>query len=305
MPVQIHHIRYVIAAVENGSFRRAASTLSVQESALSRRIGELEARLGVPLFVRNHCGVKPTEAGEQFVRRGRNALEQIQLALAEVRSGAKPLEGTLRIGIFSSLASGFLADLIRTFGAAYPNVQLAFTAANPAKQVAAVRRFELDIAFLTGTASWDGCEVQPLWSERVFVVLSDADPRGDAMTMHLPDLRNDRFIVTRAPPGEEIHDFLIQHLAALGHHPDIVRHDVGRDDLIQLVALGRGLTLTSEATIAAKAPGVRFLPLAEELLPFSAVWASRNENPALLLLLETARQLSLDAAYHPTAEPET
>ena len=66
-----------------------------------------------------------------------------------------------------------------------------------------------------------------------------------------------------------------------------------------------GLTLTSEATIAAKAPGFRFLPLADELLPFSAVWASRNENPALLLLLESARQLSLDAAYHPTAEPET
>jgi DNA-binding transcriptional LysR family regulator len=74
MPVQIRHIHFVIAAADYGSFRRAALALGVQESAISRRIRELEERLGTTIFVRSSCGVRLTRAGMQFVQRGRKAL---------------------------------------------------------------------------------------------------------------------------------------------------------------------------------------------------------------------------------------
>jgi DNA-binding transcriptional LysR family regulator len=83
LPIQVRHLNYVIAAADHGSFRRAAAALGVRESAVSRRIRDLEERLGAALFVRSHSGVQLTLAGRQFVDRGRKALSEIALAKTE------------------------------------------------------------------------------------------------------------------------------------------------------------------------------------------------------------------------------
>jgi hypothetical protein len=110
------------------------------------------------------------------------------------------------------------------------------------------------------------------------------------------DLRDGHFIVSEAEPGPEIHDYLVKHLADLGYHPSVERCSVGRDNLMKLVSLGRGLTLTSEATTGTAFPGVVYRPIQQETLPFSAVWSLRNHNPAFRRLLSMARLLSKKAA---------
>lgn len=110
--------------------------------------------------------------------------------------------------------------------------------------------------------------------------------------VNLGELAEDRFIVSEAPPGEEIRDYLVQRLAHLGHHPDIQQQSVGRDNLIRLVALNLGVTLTSEATISGQLPGISFVPLIEQSLPFCAVWSADNDNPALHRLLDIARSIN-------------
>lgn len=286
--IELRHVRYVIAAAEHGSFRKAAVALGVQESAISRRISDLEARLGTALFIRSHSGAHLTQAGMQFVKRGRKAMTQIIFAKSEVTAIGRGLNGKVSIGIFSSLASGFLSDLIQAFGARYGAIQMTFIEGNPAEHVAAVRRHELDVAFLTGTSQWQGCQCQQLWTERVFVVLPTNHPHAEHTEVQLADLGGESFIVSESAPGEEIHDYLVQRLAELGHHPDIQQQGVGRDNLMRLVALDRGLTVTSEATTAAQFPGVIFLPIVGEVLPFSAVWSPQNDNPAFRKLLELA-----------------
>ena len=66
----------------------------------------------------------------------------------------------------------------------------------------------------------------------------------------------------------------------------------GRDHILSLVALGRGLTLTSEATTVAQFPGITYRELADEVLPFSMVWSAQNDNPASRRLLSLARSLT-------------
>jgi hypothetical protein len=46
------------------------------------------------------------------------------------------------------------------------------------------------------------------------------------------DLRGEQLIVSEADPGPEIHDYLVKHLAKLGHHPNVERCGVGRDNLM-------------------------------------------------------------------------
>jgi hypothetical protein len=53
---------------EHLSFRRVATVLGVRQSAVSRRVRELEDELGVSLFERHHAGVRVTNAGARFLQ---------------------------------------------------------------------------------------------------------------------------------------------------------------------------------------------------------------------------------------------
>ena len=258
---------------------------------MSRRIRDLEVQLGTALFIRSPSGVMLTHAGFQFVRRGRKALSEIGLAKAEVMAIRRGEEGHVRIGIFSSLASGFLPDLMQSFSAQHSGVKLTFSDGNPAEHLAASRRHQLDVAFRTGTSEWRDLDSQYLWSERIYAVLPTPHPCANKDVVCFGDLASEPFIVSESAPGEEIHDYLVKRLADLGRHPEIHQQNVGRDNLMRLVALGRGLTVTSEATTATQFPGVVFRPIEGEILPFSAVWSPRNDNPAFHSLLELARSM--------------
>jgi DNA-binding transcriptional LysR family regulator len=74
----------------------------------------------------------------------------------------------------------------------------------------------------------------------------------------------------------------------------VTRYDVGRENLINLVGLGFGISLTSEATVATRYPDVVFRPIEgeDDILPFSAVWSPSNDNPALRRFLALMRAMA-------------
>lgn len=290
--VELRQVMYFLAAAEHGSLRKAAIALAVCESSLSRRIRDLEDELGASLFQRHPGGVHLTVAGQHYLHHSREAVEQLVRGAQVVAAAGCTLDGWIKVGIFSSLASGFLAELLRAFDETHARVRIDFIDGNPGEHVAAIRQLRLDVAFITGTMSWPDCETVQLWWERVFAVLPEGHRLTARSELEWHDLAGERFIVSEEAPGQEIRDYLVKRLADLGHHPDIHTHHVGRDNLLSLVAVGRGLTLTSEATTVACFPGVAYRPIAAERLPFSAVWSPRNDNPACRRLLSLARAMA-------------
>ncbi|WP_296739803.1 LysR family transcriptional regulator [Mesorhizobium sp.] len=290
--VEFRQLRYFIAAAECGSFRKAARTLNVQQSAISRRIRDLEDEIGASLFQRGAYGVSLTYAGERFLRKARQGLEIIREGTRTIATVGRGEEGVVRIGIFSSLASGFLSKLMCAFDKRHHNVTVDFIHGSPAEHIAAIRQLRLDVAFITGMSMWKDCDTAHLWSERVFAVLPARHPLAERIELGWTDLAGESFIISELASGPIIHDYLIQHFADLGYHPDIQLQYVDRDSLFGLVALGRGLTLTSEATTAAQFPGTVYRPITGEMLPFSAVWSPRNDNPAFRRFLSLARSMA-------------
>lgn len=290
--MELRHLRYAIAAAEYGSFRRAARALGVPQSSVSRRIRDLEDEIGVSLFVRHHAGVKLTNAGERLLPRVSSALGEIAYATRDAGSAGRGADGEIHLGISSSLASGFLSELIVGFYDKHPSVKLHCVEGAAIDHIAAVRQHQLDIAFVTGERKILDCETVVLWKERVFLVLPDTHPLADRNVVTWSDLRDEQFVVSESEPGPEIHDYLIKHLAELSHHPRVERRSVGRDNLLQLVSFGRGLSLTSQATTAATFPNIVYRPIAGEVLPFSAVWSPTNDNPAFRRFLSLARTMA-------------
>ncbi|WEX09223.1 LysR family transcriptional regulator [Chelativorans sp. AA-79] len=291
--IELRHLRYFVAVVEHGSFRKAGVALGRSQSAVSRCIARLEDEIGASLFHRHTWGVSPTYAAQRFLKHARRVIRTVGEGAQEAASAGRSEEGSVRIGIYSSIASGFLAELLARYGRRHSGVRIEMVDGNPVEHVAAIRQLGLDVAFITGTRDWPDCESVLLWSERVFVVLPDDHTLANKEEVVWRDLADETFIVSETAPGQEIYDHLVRRLADLGRHPEIQVQYVSRDNLVPMVALGQGLTLVSEAMTVAQFPGVVYRPILGEILPFSAVWSASNDNPAFRRFLSLAKAMAI------------
>lgn len=288
----MRHLRYVLAAAEQGSFRKASAKLGVQESTICRQIRDLEDTLGSSLFIRRPSGVTLTQAGESFVQRARCALTQIDFAIRDVGAFGRGSRGVVHIGLSSSLATGFVASLIKRFNEDHNEVQLEFLEGDHLNLITAVRRHQLDVAFMTEPSEIEELSSIRLWTEQVHVVLPESDELAGRSEIFWNDICHRRFILTEVAPGRDIEAFLFSNLYSLGYRPEIQRDRVSRQTLMQLVACGRGITLASDSVIEARFAGVVYRRLVGVSLPFCGIWSQENDNPAFRRLLSMARALS-------------
>ena len=105
----------MLAIVDTGSFSRAARTLSITQPTVSRRLAELEAMFGEPLFVREVHGATLTSFGERLLEPARRMAEA-SADVERIASGAeRGPRGVVRItappGIAHALVAPFAAEL--------------------------------------------------------------------------------------------------------------------------------------------------------------------------------------------------
>ena len=93
----------------------AAAELGLEQSTVSRRIQLLEHRLGAAIFERHTGGVRLTPAGGSFLRDAAIGADHFRRAAQAFTSVSRGSRGELRIGLFVSLASGFLAEVIEHY----------------------------------------------------------------------------------------------------------------------------------------------------------------------------------------------
>lgn len=109
------------------SFRGAAGRLGLTPSAVSRAIGQLEARLGVRLLNRTTRSVGPTAAGEALSARLPALVAALEAAVEDaVALGSAP-RGVVRLNLPRAAAELTLAPLLARFAAAHPAVALELT----------------------------------------------------------------------------------------------------------------------------------------------------------------------------------
>jgi DNA-binding transcriptional LysR family regulator len=133
------------------SFRRVATVLGLRQSAVSRRVRELEDELGVSLFERHHAGVRVTNAGVRFLQEARAALLQLDHAVKTATTAGSGKIGRISIGILSSIGTGYLRKLIQVYRSHHPDVGIQILESASADNVAAVRKRQLDVAFIMDT----------------------------------------------------------------------------------------------------------------------------------------------------------
>ncbi|MGV1867321.1 MULTISPECIES: LysR substrate-binding domain-containing protein [unclassified Rhizobium] len=113
-----------VAVARTGSFRQAAQQLERDASVISRRIAQLEQRLGVRLLVRTTRSVNLTEAGSHYFQRLRHVIDELDLATREVSGFAAEPQGLLKISLPVTFGRIILAPLFPEFLRKYPKIKI-------------------------------------------------------------------------------------------------------------------------------------------------------------------------------------
>lgn len=113
-----------LAVARRLSFAAAAKDLGISTSALSQSVRQLETRVGAPLLVRTSRSVALTDAGLRLLANAGPAVEQALESLKSVNAKPGEITGRVRITVPESAVPLVLAQLLPTFAARHPKVEV-------------------------------------------------------------------------------------------------------------------------------------------------------------------------------------
>jgi DNA-binding transcriptional LysR family regulator len=304
--VKLQQIQCVVVAARQGSFRRAALALNVQQSSVSRHVQDLEDHLGAPLFIRGAGGVELTEVGARFLADAEQALTQLSRAAQVAGAVGQDARNTVRIGAASIPGSRLLPEALEAFASGWPKHRFALHEAPSTDTLAALHAGALDLAIvLSVPRSGPGAEVQPLWSEPLVWAVPACERSRWRRDLALQDVGAEGVIL---PPGE-IGDLIAAKLAtALGDRFSGPVCRAGSETALRLVAMGQGGAIVPAGARGFAPEGVALRPIFDAALPVSAVRLARNDKPSLRRLLTLITEVTRPArrgtqASLPAAEP--
>jgi LysR family transcriptional regulator, regulator of gene expression of beta-lactamase len=153
----LNGLRVFEAAYRQGSFTRAAIELRVTQAAVSHQVARLEDRLGVTLFVRASGGLVPTDEARALYPVLEHGFDAMARTLDRI-TGHRDIE-TLKIGVVTTFAVGWLLPRLPEFRRTHPTIDLRISTNNNRVEIL---REGLDMAIRYGAGSWSGLEGEVL-----------------------------------------------------------------------------------------------------------------------------------------------
>jgi len=182
-------LKAFLAVAGQNSFSEAAEHLHLTQSAVSKRIQQLESQLGVALFDRHNRTVSLTDAGLALLPKARDILDLVADTTQQMDNLSGDISGTLSFATSHHIGLHRLPPVLREFIQKYPgvNLNLEFLSSESAYQ--AVRQRQVDFA-LTTLGENDDSDLTsiPLWQDTMLCVCSPDHRLANKTELTLNDL---------------------------------------------------------------------------------------------------------------------
>ena len=122
----LHDMGLFVEVVKARSFRRAAETIGMPNSTVSRRISALEKAVGLRLLNRTTRKIELTEAGQLYFERCKRIVAEARLAHEQLAETLAQPNGTLRVSMPVDFATIYLTPLVAEFAQRYPAIRFEF-----------------------------------------------------------------------------------------------------------------------------------------------------------------------------------
>jgi DNA-binding transcriptional LysR family regulator len=254
--------RTFVTVCRLGSLSAAATELGYTQSAVSRQIAGLEREVGAPLVDRHPRGIRPTTAGEAFLRHAQAAVNEADRAVRAARDASDgPPVRPLAVGATPSLAAGVVPAAMRRLLDESGPLPWRLVTGLTGELCERTATRELDLALVTdappGLPDDSRLDRELLGADEMVVVL----PVGHRLAGNGPAGIEELADETWAEDNEGSAALLRQHAARAGV---TARVDLSAADLpgkIALVATGHAIALTPSVMMSTLRPDVTTLRL--------------------------------------------
>lgn len=263
-------LRLLVAVCEHRNIKQAAAQEHIEPSAISKRIAQLEHRLGAPLLVRGRRGVQPTPAGQALLEHARTLLFTLERIEADVAAFAGGIKGQVRLVASISAIAESLLDDIAAFMRAAQHRDI---------KVDIEERLSRDVVRLVRDG---GAALGICWDRVDFQGLEQLPYRGDELVLAvhaahaLAGRRSLRFEQTLAeqhvglPPETAVHTMLARAAARAGRRIDYRVIVSTFEASLRVVAAGLGVSVMPQQVVQGSGR-------AEVIaVPLTDAWAQRR-----------------------------
>jgi len=194
--MELRHIYTFQAIVKEGSFLKAAEKLMYAQSTITLHIQQLEAELGVKLFIRQGKKVQLTEAGRSLQEQADSLVARamsLQQTMFDLVAGEA---GHVRIGVIEPTASLRLPQLLAPFCQERPRIRLTIEVGNTQFISQRVASGALDIGICSPPEAHLGLDFEPLFVEPLALLLPIDHPLVNEPTIQIQDLSRYRLLLT-------------------------------------------------------------------------------------------------------------
>lgn len=282
--IELRHLRYFVAVVEQRSFRAAALHLHVSQPPLTRQMQQLEEALGVTLLLRKPRGVETTAAGQVFFEEARNILGLIEQGTRRAQLAGQGQLGQLDVGVFGSAVFGAIPLVIQAFRQQHPKVEVVLHNLDRGGQIRALRERRLTVGFNRFFDDEPDLSWEVVHPERLNVALPAAHHLATRTRLRLRDIVGENLILYPRHPRPSFIDQSLRLFHKKRLAPKILQEV---DDVVTAVALvssGLGLSLVTDSACNLRLPGLVYLPLHPDDVPtFDLCMIHRNDDDSALL----------------------
>ena len=183
--MNLRDLQYLVAVAEHRHFGKAADATFVSQPTLSTQIKKLEQELGVELVERNPRQILLTDAGAQVVERAKVILAEAENIRAIAKRAQDPESGTIRMGLFPTLAPYLLPHVVPTLHRRFPKLELLLVEEKTEVVLDRLRTGQLDVGILA-LPILDPQLHQEVLFEEDFVLAVPSDHRLASVTPSRP-----------------------------------------------------------------------------------------------------------------------
>lgn len=278
--MEVRDLMYIEASAAAANFTRAAKSLGINTSTISRRVSRLEDELGLALFERSSGGIRLTSGGKALLPHVRRALAELDaIKLAGIQNG-NGLAGEVRLAVRMPPVGEPLHSLLADWRQRHRNVGLTVFEMNELEIQAAIRERRIDVALMTRHTLWPDAVTAPLYRERLLVALPSGHPLAARRTLDWATLRRETFLVQGWDNSQSAREF---YASFMGCGIRFVSHPASKQTVLALVAAGFGVTIATESQSEVAVPGVVYRPIGEDnaWVEVELLWFPDAEDPAV------------------------
>ena len=192
----------LIKTVEYGSFTKAAEILNYSQSGISRMINDIEKEWGITLLERNRGGLRLTSDGLKILPLAQELCKSYEKLQIQVDDLNGLQSGIVRIGVFSSVATHWLPNIIKEFQKDYPSIDYELLLGDYTEIEDWIAEGRVDCGFLRLPTRHD-FETIFLEQDELMAVVPEDHPLADCDKFPVTALCNEPFIMLKRGKNKE------------------------------------------------------------------------------------------------------